>query len=111
MAAGFLEQMSQEIGIRSCNFLRSLGLEAGTVSFCSVLLVKHHWFNGHELGQTPGDGEGQGILTCYSPWGHKQLDTTWQLNNRQGLNVGQTASMLQYRLRCLEFQLHYLLPE
>ena len=20
----------------------------------------HHWFNGHELGQTPGNGEGQG---------------------------------------------------
>ena len=22
----------------------------------------HHWLNGHELGQTPGDGEGQGGL-------------------------------------------------
>ena len=21
----------------------------------------HHQFNGHELGQTPGDGEGQGM--------------------------------------------------
>ena len=21
----------------------------------------HHWFNGHELGQTPGDGEGHGM--------------------------------------------------
>ena len=29
----------------------------------------HHQFNGHELGQTPGDGEGQGGLVCYSPWG------------------------------------------
>ena len=25
----------------------------------------HHWFNGHELGQTPGDGEGQGGLVCH----------------------------------------------
>ena len=41
----------------------------------------HHWFNGHELGQTPGDGEGHGSLACRSPWGHKNLDMTWQLNN------------------------------
>ena len=26
----------------------------------------HHWFNGHELEQTPGDGEGQGSLVCCS---------------------------------------------
>ena len=28
----------------------------------------HHWFSGRELGQTPGDGEGQGDLACCSPW-------------------------------------------
>ena len=42
----------------------------------------HHRFNGHELGQTPGDGEGQGSLVCCSLWGHKELDTIWQLNNK-----------------------------
>ena len=26
-------------------------------------------FNGHEFEQTPGDSEGQGRLTCCSPWG------------------------------------------
>ena len=26
--------------------------------------------------QAPGDGEGQGSLACYSPWGHKVSDTT-----------------------------------
>ena len=31
----------------------------------------HHQCNGHELGQTLGDGEGQGGLACYSPWGHR----------------------------------------
>ena len=36
----------------------------------------HHQFNGHDLGQTLGDGEGQGGLACFSPWGHKELDTT-----------------------------------
>ena len=31
----------------------------------------HYQFNGHEFGQTPGDGEGQGSLVCCSPWGHR----------------------------------------
>ena len=43
----------------------------------------HHWVNGHEFEQAPGDGEGQGSLVCCSPWGHKQLDTTEWLNNIQ----------------------------
>ena len=30
----------------------------------------HHPLNGHELEQTLGDSEGQGSLSCYSPWGH-----------------------------------------
>ena len=29
----------------------------------------HHWLNGHEFEQTPGDSEGQGSLMCCSPWG------------------------------------------
>ena len=36
----------------------------------------HHWFNEYELGQTLGDGEGQGGLACCSPWGRKESDTT-----------------------------------
>ena len=40
-----------------------------------------HQLNGHELEQTPGDGEGQGSLMCCSPWGHKEQDTTERLNN------------------------------
>ena len=34
-----------------------------------------------ERGQTPGDGEGQGSLACCCPRGHKESDTTKQLNN------------------------------
>ena len=45
----------------------------------------HRWFNGHELGQTLGGGEGQGGLPCCSPWGGKQSDTAWQLNKRLDL--------------------------
>ena len=40
----------------------------------------HHWCNGHELGQTLGNGEGQGGLECYSPWDRKELDMTGQVN-------------------------------
>ena len=31
----------------------------------------HHQLNGHEFEQALGDGEGQGSLACYYPWGHK----------------------------------------
>ena len=41
----------------------------------------HHQLNGHEFEQTPGDSEGQGRLACCSPQGHKESDTTQQLNN------------------------------
>ena len=40
----------------------------------------HHWLNGHEFEQAPGDGEGQGSLACCSAWGCKESDTTEQLN-------------------------------
>ena len=40
----------------------------------------HHQLSGPEFEQTPGDGEGQGSLVCYSPWVQKELDTTEQLN-------------------------------
>ena len=41
----------------------------------------HHRLDGHGFGQTPGNGEGQGILVCCSPWDHKESDKTEQLNN------------------------------
>ena len=36
----------------------------------------HHWLNGHEFEQTPGDSEEQRSLDCCSSWGHKELDMT-----------------------------------
>ena len=36
----------------------------------------HHQFNGHDLGQTVGDGDGQGGLACCNSWGHKESDMT-----------------------------------
>ena len=41
----------------------------------------HHWLNGHEFEQMLGDGEGQGSLVCYRPWGCKDSDMTEWLNN------------------------------
>ena len=40
----------------------------------------HHRFNGHEFGQAPGVGVGQGGLTCFSSWGRKESDMTEWLN-------------------------------
>ena len=36
----------------------------------------HHWLNGDEFEQAPGDDEGQGSLACCSSWGCKELDVT-----------------------------------
>ena len=43
----------------------------------------HHWLNGHEFEQAPGDGDGQGSLVCCSPWGRKESDTTERLNGTE----------------------------
>ena len=40
----------------------------------------HHQLDGHEFEQDLGAGDGQGSLACCSPWGHKESDTTEQLN-------------------------------
>ena len=35
------------------------------------LVTGHYQLNGHEFEQALGVGDGQGGLTCCSPWGHK----------------------------------------
>ena len=42
----------------------------------------HHWINGHEFEEAPGDG-GQWSLACCSPWGCKELNMTEWLNNNK----------------------------
>ena len=45
-------------------------------------MVKYcHRSNGHEFEQIPGYSEGERNLAYSSPWGHKELDVTQQLNN------------------------------
>ena len=45
------------------------GQEEKQVSSPSIheMVGWHHWFNGHEFEQNPGDSEGQGSLGCCSP--------------------------------------------
>ena len=52
----------------------------------------HPQFNGHELGRTLGDSEGQESLMCCSSWGHKELEMTWGLNKNNP--VGACESLL-----------------
>ena len=40
----------------------------------------HHWLDGRESEWTLGVGDGQEGLVCCDSWGHKESDTTEQLN-------------------------------
>ena len=40
------------------------------------MVGQHHRLNGHEFEQAVGVGDGQGGRVSYSPWGHKESDTT-----------------------------------
>ena len=55
------------------------------------MLRQHHRLSGHECEQTRGDSEGQGSLGHCSPWGLKESDTTYRLNNN---NPSQSVSSL-----------------
>ena len=55
----------------------------------------HHWLNGHQFEQIPGDGEGQGGLVYCSPWNCKESDTTEQVNN----NISSPNLRLYFHLR------------
>ena len=63
------------------------GLKAGGEGTTEDEMVGwHHQFNGHEFEQAPGDGEGQGSLVGYSPWGCKESDMTERLNSNNNTN-------------------------
>ena len=54
--------------------------DTGRTELFFIMVGWHHLLDGHEFEQGPGVGDGQGSLACYSPWGHKELNTTEQLN-------------------------------
>ena len=62
----------------------------------------HHWCNGLELGQTPGNGEAQGGLARCNPQGHVESDTTRQLSNNIAFvrtSLSESCSVVSNSLR------------
>ena len=57
----------------------------------------HHRLNGHEFEPAPGDGGGQRSLVCCSPWGCKESDTTYWLNNTTVVIGCFCALMVEFR--------------
>ena len=47
------------------------------------ILGWHHQLDGNEFEQSLGVGDAQGSLVHFSPWGHKELDTTERLNRTE----------------------------
>ena len=44
------------------------------------MVGRQHQLDRRQFEQAPGVGDGQGSLVCCSPRGHKESDTTEQLN-------------------------------
>ena len=57
-----------------------------------------HQLSGHEFEKALGDGERQGRLVCFSPWGHKGSEKTEQLNNK----LPNPRSLLYYHLHHID---------
>ena len=68
----------------------------------------HHQLSGRE--QALGDGEGQGSLACCSPWGHKESDTTEQLNNNIHFYRVSQSGTYKCRWETVFPSLHCLFP-
>ena len=62
-----------------------------------------HWLNEHEFEQTPGNGEVQGRLVCYSPWGCKESETTEQLNNKLKTRCTAVPGNFPYKVAIIAF--------
>ena len=60
----------------------------------------HHQLDGHEFERAPGVGDGQGILACCSPWGHKELDMTkkWTRWRLESVGLCHMTSILDFTL-------------
>ena len=63
----------------------------------------HHWLNGCEFEQAPGDGEGRGSLVCYSLWDWKELGTTERLNNSNHSLTVSISMWLDQSTVCLTY--------
>ena len=65
----------------------------------------HHRLDGHEFEQGLRVGDGQGSLASCSPWGHKESDTTKQLNY---ILKSYWIKILNDLTKCLKYTLYAL---
>ena len=75
-------------------------LEKGMATHSSILAWRIHQLNGQEFEQIPGGSEGQGSLTCCSPRGRKELDTTERLNNNIVLFSAKLCNAIIALIKC-----------
>ena len=66
----------------------------------------HHWLNGHEFEQTPGDDEGQESPACCSPWGHKELERLRDLTTDKYIRQHRRNIFLVAAEETLQFYQH-----
>ena len=64
----------------------------------------HHQLNGHEFEEALGVGHGQGGQACYSPWGHKESDTTEATQQQQQYVTEDEMATQDHRLNGHEFE-------
>ena len=57
----------------------------------------HHRLDGRESEWTPGDGDGQGGLACFDPWGCKESGTTERLNWIELIRKWRNSSLFSKR--------------
>ena len=57
------------------------------------MVGRHQQLSGHESEQILGDSEGQGILTCCSPWGHRVRHDL--VTEQQQLHMSVHSSFIQ----------------
>ena len=69
----------------------------------------HHQLNEHEFEQAPGDGEGQGSLACYSPWGCKESDMSEWLNNNKYMFILNNKNITFKNTRSFQMLERYLI--
>ena len=72
----------------------------GTVE--DEMIRNHYWFNGHKSEQILRESEGQGSLVCCSPWGCKQSDKPWWLNNNIIPSLADFRCISHYSLACTQ---------
>ena len=68
------DSMEKALMLEKTESRRRIGMTEDEMVGC------HHGLDGHEFKQAPGVGDRQGNLVCCTPWGHKELDVTEQLN-------------------------------